>query len=318
MRVDPRRRVNPSLRVTVKRIKQRVAVRIVIRRQLRFDVGQRNVAPDANISSLANVWEIHVQIHHHRIEAILFSRRMPQQLLAEIPLCRGETVVQSPQSGKTEPPIKMVGLHRIRLAFNVEHFLIGFDRVRHFVVSRGKVVILPCRWIHSTLRCAKVSADIQPAVNLYLALLPKVAVRPFPKSRHQWPGLRPGLPNRHCAPSRPRGKRKRWSIHWRWISAERWCRRGCCRNRCQRLPVIGVGPEKSPEKAALIRSHVEPRASGIGGRRVARRLFGSRLSASRRTEKCNRTQECKRTKSLGEDQSDLSFQIASQPSTGKA
>src|ERR1700722_6349209 len=106
-----------------------MAVGIVVGRKLSFNIGQRNVASDANVRALANVREVQVEIHHDRIEAILFPWRVPQQLLAEIALRRGETVVESPQPGKPESPIKMIRLYGVRLALDVEHFLIGFDGV---------------------------------------------------------------------------------------------------------------------------------------------------------------------------------------------
>jgi|ERR1700723_111461 len=145
---------------------------------------------------------------------------MPQPLLAEISFRRGETVVETPQAGKAKSPIEMIGLHSVRLALNVEHFLIGFDRVRHFIVSRGEIVVPPRRRIHSSSRSAEASPDIQPAVDLNRAVLPSVAVGPGPERRHQWPCLCPGLSYRYCASYRPRGKRKWRSLNWGGIATE--------------------------------------------------------------------------------------------------
>jgi hypothetical protein len=61
MRVDSGSRSDPRLRVTVKRVEQRVAVGIVVWRQPSLYIGQGNVTPDANIRPLAYVREIQIQ-----------------------------------------------------------------------------------------------------------------------------------------------------------------------------------------------------------------------------------------------------------------
>jgi hypothetical protein len=103
--------VDPVLGIAIKRIKEGVTISVVIRSQLSFDIGQRDVSPDADIGSLGYMWDIEVQIVHHRV--ITVGVVVFQQLLAEDSHGGGVAVVEAVEVGKAEPPIEVVGLNSI-------------------------------------------------------------------------------------------------------------------------------------------------------------------------------------------------------------
>src|SRR5580704_14220586 len=154
--------VDAGLRVAIKGVEQRVAEGVIVGSELGFDVRERNVAADADVHALRHLWKVEVRIHHHWIIAIFFV--LTQQLLTEDAVRGGEAVVQAPQIGDAEAPIKMIGLHRVWLALYVDHFLIGLDGIGHLVVGRGEVAVLTIERRRRTepgrlIRCAKCSSS---------------------------------------------------------------------------------------------------------------------------------------------------------------
>ena len=58
MLVEPGGGVDAGLRVAIESIEQRMAVSVVVRRKLRLNIRQRDVAADAHVHSLGHVRKI--------------------------------------------------------------------------------------------------------------------------------------------------------------------------------------------------------------------------------------------------------------------
>ena len=121
------RGVDSVLRVAIIGIENGVTVRVVVRRQLRFNVRQRDISPHPDIRSKAYMRIYRSQVVHDRVIAIDIIAL--EQLLAEDPLGRCVAVIQAIQVGKPEPPIEMVPLNGIRQTFEVERDLVELNRV---------------------------------------------------------------------------------------------------------------------------------------------------------------------------------------------
>src|SRR5579871_1051708 len=129
----------------------------------------------------------------------------------------------------------MISLHGIRLAFDVNDFLIRQACIRNLGVGFGKIRV--ARFVRS----ARVATGIEPAVNLHAAAFPGLALWAAPQRLHERRRLRPGSANDNGSAVRPVRKRKRRSIHRRRTAAPRgvWATGGGA------FPVIGVGAEQT-------------------------------------------------------------------------
>ena len=104
---------------------------------------------------------------------------MFEQLLAEDSFRSCKTVVDSVQGCDAESPVEMIGLHRVGLALDVEHFLVWLDRVGFLRVRRGQIRV------PGFVRRAHVEPDNRPAIDLNAALFPSVPMRAAPDRLHQ-------------------------------------------------------------------------------------------------------------------------------------
>ena len=84
---------------------------VIIRCQLGFNIRQRDIPSDADIRSLAYMWDIQVQIIHHRIVAV--GVVVVEQLLAEDPFGCGIAVIETIEVGEAESPIDVIGLYGV-------------------------------------------------------------------------------------------------------------------------------------------------------------------------------------------------------------
>ena len=67
--VDLQRHHRAGVGVIVEAVGHRVRIHVVVRRQLGLDVGQRDIAPDADIHALEDSGDIDFAIHHRHVIA---------------------------------------------------------------------------------------------------------------------------------------------------------------------------------------------------------------------------------------------------------
>src|SRR3974377_2097774 len=99
-----------------------MAVGVIVGSELGLNIGQRNIASDANVHSIGNLSPVQIHVSHHRVVTVLVV--LCQQLLAEIALRGGKAVIQSVQLREAESPVEMVDLNRIGNALNVKRGLL--------------------------------------------------------------------------------------------------------------------------------------------------------------------------------------------------
>lgn len=99
-----------------------MAIGEIIRRELRFDVGNRNIAADAHILALGNVRKPEIQVIHHGIEAV--GLLAGQVLIAEDAVAERVLVIGAVNSRKAASPIEMIALHLIGRALYVQRHLV--------------------------------------------------------------------------------------------------------------------------------------------------------------------------------------------------
>jgi len=85
------------------------------------------------------------------------------QLRAKIAEIGGEPIAGPEQTAEVESPIEMIGLNRVRNAFDVEHRLVELQPIGEDVVGGRRIGIG---------RSAEIHAAFHPAVHLDPGLLP--------------------------------------------------------------------------------------------------------------------------------------------------
>src|ERR1700734_3032052 len=108
--------------------------------------------------------DIEVQIIHHRVVTV--GVVVLQQLLAEDAFGCRVAIVQAVDVGEAESPIEVIGLNRIRETLEIKSDLVELNGVGNHV-GGGFVVGIP-----ALVRRTGISPNIEPAVNLYTALVP--------------------------------------------------------------------------------------------------------------------------------------------------
>jgi hypothetical protein len=74
MVVESNGSVNTGLRVAVKGVEQRVAIRIVVGRQLCFDVRQGNITAHSNVQTLRYLWDVEVRVNLDGVISVFFAK----------------------------------------------------------------------------------------------------------------------------------------------------------------------------------------------------------------------------------------------------
>ena len=197
-------RLNTGVGIVVEGVRHRVRRHVVVRRELGFDVRDRDVAPDPDHEAFHHLRDEHLAIGHRHVVAVVLV--LVQELVAPQTERRGVAVVLAVDRRETEAPVDMVLLDRVGQPLDIEHGLVELDRVR-IVGIRGRGVAT------SHGAGAEVAAGIDPAVDLDVGIVHPVADRGIAERRHQRTvdRTRPRHAEAGGAAIRPFGERIGWS-----------------------------------------------------------------------------------------------------------
>ncbi len=134
-------------------------IHVVVRRQLRLDVRQRDVAPQAHIGA-AGADPRDERFHPHHREVVAVDIVVCQQLITIDAVRSGVAVIRAVNRRQAETPVDVILLHRVRHPLEVQHELVELQGVR--------VVVVGCRRVSAERRPAgaEIAARIDPAVEL--------------------------------------------------------------------------------------------------------------------------------------------------------
>jgi hypothetical protein len=180
-----------------------VGIHVVVRRELRLDVRQRDVAPRTDDESLEGLREVELAIDHREVVAV--DRVVLQQLVARQAIRSRVTVVLTVERRQPHAPVDVILLHGIGKAIEIDHELIELHRVGGVDVRDGSIAARPDRV------AADVEAGVDPAVDLEVVIRQPFAEGRIGHRRHQRAVDRTGsgYPERGHATMRPLGERHR-------------------------------------------------------------------------------------------------------------
>ncbi len=175
--IECQRGLQAFVGIVVEGVGQRVRIHIIVRRQLRFDVGHRDEAAQAEQEAFRDVWDVQLTIHHRKVVSV--NQVVAEQLIARQSI-RGRVAIVLPvYSGNPEAPVDVVGLHCIGQAFDIDHGLIELHRVRRVHVGRWPVAP------RSHGVGADVAAAIDPAIHLDVGRIHRLAEFSVGERHHQ-------------------------------------------------------------------------------------------------------------------------------------
>ncbi len=154
-----------------------MAVHVVVRRQLRLDVGHRDEAADPHHQALGHLRNEDFAIEHREVDAV--GLVVAQQLVAHQPIRRGVSVVRAVDRGDSHAPVDMILLHGVGQALQIDDGLVELDGVGRVVVGRGRVAA------RLDLAGAQVAAGVDPAVDLQVVVAHPLAERGVAEGGHQ-------------------------------------------------------------------------------------------------------------------------------------
>src|SRR5271168_4074000 len=160
-----------------------MAVGEIIRRELRFDIRNGDVAAHAYVLALEKMREPEIYVVHDGIEAVKFFG--VGALAAEYALREGVLVIRTVNSGKAETPIDMIELNLIGGALDVQRRLIELHGVGLERIGRRRVAAAAGRVVELGMRCADVAARLYPAINRKAAVLEFLAAGAAIQRIHQ-------------------------------------------------------------------------------------------------------------------------------------
>ncbi len=102
-------------------------IHVIVGRELRLDVGDRDVAPDADHHAFGYLRNVDLAVHHREVEAI--GEVVAKQLVARDAERRRVALVLAVDAGEAEAPIDMIGLHRVGQALEIDHRLVELRSV---------------------------------------------------------------------------------------------------------------------------------------------------------------------------------------------
>jgi hypothetical protein len=134
-----------------------VHVGVVVRRELRFDIRDRDEAADADVCALKDR-KIEVRVDHREVDAV--DEIVVEELIAHQTIGSRIAVILAIQRREAEAPIEVIELHRVGKPFDVDDCLIELECVGRIVVRSRRVAA------RFHVVGADVAAAVDPAINL--------------------------------------------------------------------------------------------------------------------------------------------------------
>src|ERR1700719_2355517 len=160
-----------------------MAVREVVRRKLRLDVRNGDIATDAYILAVGNLRKPEIQVVHDGVETV--SPSAIQVLIAEDAVAERVLVIRTVQAGETSAPIEMIALNFIGRALDVQRRLIELHGIGLERIGRRKVAARAIRVVEPRTRRTDVAAWLDPAVDREAAILQFLAALAARQRVHQ-------------------------------------------------------------------------------------------------------------------------------------
>ncbi len=228
------------LGVRIVGVQQRMAVGVIVRRQLRFDVRHRDVAADAHVHAIGHAREVTFQVSHRDVVAVLGDiTDTVGELVAPYAARVGVLGIRAPQCGHAEAPVEVLLLHHVRSALEVQRDLVDLGGIGLISIGRREVAAGAVGGVVIGVRGAAVKARIKPAVHGHAAVFPLLAVFTAIDGVHQRTVVRVLIADVLGAADRPVGERH-----------------GCARDRWRRIaftPVRrGIGRIAVPCQVILV------------------------------------------------------------------
>ena len=155
--VQRSRGLDAGVGVVVERIRHRVRIHVVVRRELRLDVRDRDEAADTNQHAVRDPRNEDLAIGHRQVVAIV--RILVQKLIAPKSEGRGVAIVLAVDRRQSEAPVDVILLHGVGEPFDIQHRLVELHRIGVVVIGRRRVT--------ATNRVGRqVSAGVNPAIDL--------------------------------------------------------------------------------------------------------------------------------------------------------
>ena len=256
------------LRVGVDRVQQRVGIADVVRRELRLDVRNRDVAADADVHALGDLREPEVEVVHDRVEAV--GAAAVEVLVAEHAVGERVLVVGAVQQRQAATPVEVVALHDVGRALEVERELVELHGVRLERIGGGRVAAAAGRVVVPGVRRAEVAARLEPAVDGQAAVLQGLAAPATIERVHHGAGIEVVDADRVRATDVP-GRVGPRRIADRNLGAVDDTRRRCARFAAVPGEMGAVGVAQSLGEATVRRTRRAARGPFVGTRRGQRR-----------------------------------------------
>jgi len=160
--VERQVRNDPGVGVVVEGVGHRVRVHVVVGRELRLDVRDRDVAAEPDHQPVQHLRNEDLAVGHRNVEAVVVV--LVQQLAGEQSIRRGVAIVLTVDRRDAEAPVDVVFLNRIRQPLDVDDRLVELHRVGVVAIRRRRVATLD-----GVVR--EVAAGVDPAVDLDVVVI---------------------------------------------------------------------------------------------------------------------------------------------------